>query len=76
MYIISYICENVKYFIEKMRKELRTMNKLQKNRVITVIEDEISRDFVKFFAKWITDEDYEGYVKDCRKNIIDGRNTK
>ena len=52
------------------------MNKLQEDRVITVIEDEISRDFVKFFAKWITDEDYEGYVKDCRQNIVDRRNTK
>ena len=52
------------------------MNKLQEDRVITVIEDEINRDFVKFFAKWITDEDYEGYVKDCRQNIVDRRHTK
>ena len=61
---------------KKTRKELRTTNKLREDRVITVIEDEISRDFVKFFAKWITDEDYEGYVKDCRQNIIDRRHTK
>lgn len=58
---------------KKTRKGLRTMNKLQEDRVITVIEDGISRDFVKFFAKWITDEDYEGYVKDCRQNIVEGR---